>query len=341
VFLDARTLLYLATDPDGAGPWIFAVDVARPQPRRISTGAERYTSLAASGDGRRLVATRTSPSSTFWRVPLVDGRADLSAGRKIALTTRTGSHPRLGPGYLLYVATTGSGDGLWKLEGEKATELWSAPEARIIGAPGIRGDGRRIAFAVRQRGRALLYAVSPDGTDARVVTSALDLRGAPAWAPDGRSLTVAAVASGAPRLFRVPLDGAAPEQIGGEEGLEPVWSPAGDLLLYSGPDVGTAFPLKAARPDGSPAGLAPLTLSRGARHVAFGPGPRALVVLRGDLRHRDLWRIELDTGAERRVTDVGPGFDLADFDVGPDGRELVLEQLQERSDIVLIERAPP
>jgi hypothetical protein len=40
------------------------------------------------------------------------------------------------------------------------------------------------------------------------------------------------------------------------------------------------------------------------------------------------------------VTDVGPDFDLRDFDVSPDGRELVLEQVQEPSDVVLIERPP-
>ncbi len=41
---------------------------------------------------------------------------------------------------------------------------------------------------------------------------------------------------------------------------------------------------------------------------------------------------------ERQVTDLPPDFDLRDFDVSPDGRELVLEQVQEHSDVVLIER---
>ncbi|MFL6279143.1 MAG: protein kinase domain-containing protein, partial [Vicinamibacterales bacterium] len=56
-FLNNRTLLYLATDHDGSGPWIYALDVNRRSSRRISTGPEQYTSLSASEDGRRLVAT--------------------------------------------------------------------------------------------------------------------------------------------------------------------------------------------------------------------------------------------------------------------------------------------
>ena len=78
-------------------------------------------------------------------------------------------------------------------------------------------------------------------------------------------------------------------------------------------------------------------LTRGARHLSFMPGQRSLVVLRGELRHKDLWLIDLETGAERQLTDLAPDFTVRDFDISPDGRELVLEQEQQHSDIVLLE----
>jgi hypothetical protein len=46
----------------------------------------------------------------------------------------------------------------------------------------------------------------------------------------------------------------------------------------------------------------------------------------------------LATGAERQLTNFGPEFIVRDFDISPDGRELVVEQVQEQSDIVLIDR---
>ena len=53
VFLNARTLLYLASDSDGSGPWIHSLDVDRRIPRRVELfGIDRYTSLAASADGQ-------------------------------------------------------------------------------------------------------------------------------------------------------------------------------------------------------------------------------------------------------------------------------------------------
>jgi Tol biopolymer transport system component len=337
VFLDARTLLYLATDRDGSGPWIYSLDVERRASRRVSVGIDRYTSLAASADGRRIVATMASPKGTLWRVPLAGGRAEMSAAGRIPLTTGTGSSPRLGPGYLLYVTSKGAGDSLWKLQGGAPTELWSAPETRIVGAPAIRRDGRGIAFSIRQGGQTLLYVLNADGTGARVLARTLELVGAPAWAPDGQAVTVAAVVNGTPRLVRVPVEGGPPEPFLAEHSVDPVWSPDGDLVAFSGADVGTTFPVRAVKADGSAYHLPALTLTRGARHFAFLPHRKALLVLRGEIRHKDLWLVDLQTGIEQQLTDLAPGFDVRDFDVAPDGQEIVLEQVQERSDIVSIE----
>src|SRR4029077_2310189 len=114
---------------------------------------------------------------------------DPSAPTPISLTTGRGFAPRFGPGYLLYVSTKATSDGIWKLADGAATELWSAADARIIGGPEVAPDGHRVAFSVKQRGRTLLYMMNADGTNARVVTASLELQGGPAWTPDGQSIT--------------------------------------------------------------------------------------------------------------------------------------------------------
>ncbi len=167
VFLSADTLLYLASNPDGSGPWIHSFDVTRRTSRRVSFGLDRYTSLAASADGLRVVATLANPKGTLWRLPIGDAGPETSTGHRISLTTGSGSSPRLGSGYLLYVSSNGSGDGIWKLQDERASELWSAPETRIIGGPAIASDGSRLAFSVKQNEHTLLYVANADGTDSR------------------------------------------------------------------------------------------------------------------------------------------------------------------------------
>ncbi len=334
VFLDRRTLMYVATDTDGSGPWLYSMDIVRRVPHRVGTGLGRYTSLAASANGNRLVATLGNPNGTLWRLAVNETAP--APPTPIALTTGRGFSPRLGPGYLLYASSKGRSDALWKVVDGAASELWSAPDARIIGAPEISPDGQRIAFSIQQRSRTLLYVMNADATDVRVVTDALELRGTPAWSPDGTSITSAANVDGRPRLWRIALTGAASPLVA-EYSIDPVWSPRGDFLVYSGADIGTTFPLKALTADARPRAIPNLTLTRGARRLRFLRGSRALVVMRGEIQHKDLWAIDLDTGAEHRLTNLPPDFNLRDFDVSPDGREIVLERVQENSDVVLID----
>jgi Tol biopolymer transport system component len=341
VLLDRRTLLYLASDPDGSGPWLYSVDVERRIPHRLTSGLDQYTSLAASADGRRLVVTRATPDRTLWRLRIADSPTEASAAAPISLTTSTGFSPRLGPDYLLYVSATGSGESIWKLANGTSTELWNGEGAHVLGGPAISRDGRYVAFSVRQRAQTLLYVMQADGTNARVVADSLDLQGAPAWAPDGRSLTFAANDHGVPHLFRVPIDGGSPAPFVREYSIDPAWAPDGGFVVYSGADIGTTFSVKAVTGDAAPHPLPVLTLTRGARHLAFLPGGRALVLLRGEIDHKDLWLIDLETGAERQLTNLPPEFDIRDFDISSDGREVVIERVQERSDVVLLDLPRP
>jgi len=342
VLLDPRTLVYLASDPDGSGPWLHTVDVERRIPHRLNYGVDRYTSLGASADGRRLVATVASPRRSLWRTPIGETPADESTAVRTSLTTGTGFAPRLGPNFLLYVTAGGTNsESIWKLADGVTTELWTATGARVLGGPAISSDGRQIAFSVRLGAKTLLYAMQSDGTNARVVVDSLELQGAPAWTPDGQSITSAVVERGTPRLFRIPLDGGAPSALTQEYSIDPVWAPDGGFVVYSGPDIGTTFSIQAVSSDAAPHPLPSLTLTRGARHLTFLRGRQALVLLRGEIQHKNLWLIDLETGTERQLTNFTPDFEIADFDISPDGREIVVERVQEQSDVVLLDLPRP
>jgi Tol biopolymer transport system component len=338
VLLDQRTLLYLASAPDGSGSWVYGMDVERRVAHRLTAGVEQYTSLAASADGHRVIATVSTPQRTLWRVPLADPSLSESAPVRITLTTGTGFAPRVGPNFLLYVASAGTGESIWKISGTTAMQLWAGSDVRIIGAPAVSADGRFIAFSVRQRGQTLLYAMGSDGSRAHIVSDSLELRGAPAWAPDGRSIISAAEDKGVPHLFRIPLEGDKPAPFVGAYSVDPTWSPDGQFVIYSGPDIGTKFAVKAATADSADHPLPELLLTRGARHLALLPGGRKLVFLQGEIQHKNLWMVDLETGAMQQLTHMPAEFDVRDFDLSADGAEAILERAQARSDVVVIDR---
>jgi Tol biopolymer transport system component/tRNA A-37 threonylcarbamoyl transferase component Bud32 len=347
-FLDRSTLLYLATGADGSGPWIYGLDVERRVPHRLSFGVERWTSLAATGDGRRLVATSTQIRPSLWRVPLSGRPADTSDAQRIPLPTAQGRSPMLAADYLLYVSSDATTERIWKLVDGGATELWTAPGVRIIGGPAIAPEGDRVAFSIEDRGKTRLVVMNSDGTSIRVVADSMELRGAPVWSPDGQSIVTAANQEGSPRLFRISLNTGEAVRILDDYALDPAWAPRGEFLVYSGMDPGTTFPVKAVTAAGQPYPIPELTLSRGgalgvtqvgARRLRFLPGEPTLVVLRGDIQHKDLWARGLATGSWRQLTNLGRDIVIDDFDVSADGSVVVVERVEERSDVVVIQRA--
>ena len=106
--------------------------------------------------------------------------------------------------------------------------------------------------------------------------------------------------------------------------------------MYSGPDVGTTFSVKAVSADGEPRAFPTLTLPRGARRLAF-LSEGTLAIMKGDVSHKDFWSFDLQTGDERQLTRLRRGFVIGDFAISPDGREIVFDRTREESDIVLFD----
>lgn len=337
-FIDRRTLAYLATSDDGSGPWLHVLDTRRRESRRVHTGTDRYESLSASADGRRLLATVVRPMSTLWRLPVTNGVTDESAATRIALPTTAARSPRYGPGYLLYVSSKRGQEGIWKLAGGDATELWSRPKTRLVGAPAVSPDGRHVAFTAERNGESRLHVMDADGFGARMLASALEVHGSPTWAHDGQSIAVSALEEGEPRIFKLPLDGRAPVQLVHHYATEPNWSPTGAFLVYAGPQVGVNFDVRAVTADGKPRVLPQLTLTRGAERMAILRDGEAMVVLRGEIGNRNLVVFDLESGVERKLTSFGPDVTAGDFDVSSDGGEIVFERRAESADILMIER---
>lgn len=338
VLLNERTLLYLATDAGGDGPWLYEMDVRHRIAHRLSFGPQRYTSLASSADGHSLAVTAAAPETTLWRMHAGSSPETAAAPSRISLTTNAGHSPRLGPNYLLYVSSAGTTEGIWKIaNGSGAEELWRGEGAQIIGAPAISPGGERVAFSVLQQGRKLLYVMHADGSDAHVLAGSLDLQGDPAWTPDGQWVTSAANDHGVPHIYRVPSAGGAANLFLREYALDPAWAGDGRFVLYSGANIGTTFAVNAATADGKPYKLAALNLPRGARHTVLLRNGHSAVVLRGELGHKNLWVVNLETGQQRQMTSVPEDFNIGDFDISPDGKEIVLERETRRACVMLLD----
>ena len=341
VLLDNRTLLYRATKEDGSGWAMYGMDVEHRIPHQISQGVEEYQSLSATADGHRLVVTVSNPVTNLWKVPITAGTVDESRVARVEVPAAHAGSGRYGNGSILYLSGKGGEGGLWEWKDGTALPLWNGSAGRVTSGVARSADGKLLAFAVRQDGRNILQVASFDGTGARPLAPALDLRGSPSWSPDGRWIAVAADTGEGSRIFKIPVQGGEPVRLTDQVTFNPVWSPDGlGIVFYDGSTGGSAFRLRAVSPDKSPLPMPDIWYRGEHEGYRFLPDGKSMVVLQGEFRAMDFWLLNLANGERRRLTRLKPGYSIHSFDISPDGKEILFDRLLENSDIVLVDRKP-
>ena len=338
VLLDARNLAYLATDADGSGPWLYVLDLAERRSHRISSALATFTSLSASGDGMRLVATIASPRDSLWSLPLPPAAGVAPPVATPARLVNNGATPRASQTTLVYTTASADTEAIRVRQGDSTREIWRSKRAHLLSAPAISEDGRRMAFSTVEDGKTTLNVVSLDGSHFQRIADSLALRGNLAWFPDGASLLSAVVHESEPRLMRIYLNGEPPTVFVAEYSMDPVWAPDHRFVVYSGADIGTTFPLRAAAPDGRPYPIAGVMLTRGTRRVAFYPDSRSLVILDGEIGHKNFWQLDLASGARQLLAQLPADYQVRDFDVAAAGGQLVFDRIEAGSEMAVIDR---
>jgi len=349
--LDEDTVLFVGHDAGGSGPWLWSLDLTRDSPpRRVAFGTQQFTSLSASADGHRVVATVADPQAVLWQVPIRgEPVQEESAALLPGVPSVRALAPRYGGGDLFYMSSRGSADGLWRLQGDRAREIWSGIDEPLLFRPSLSPDSRFAALVRRQGSHTLLAVVSVEtGQTLHVFGGPVDVRGGSSWSPDGDWIVIGGVEtdeSGAerPGLFRFPFEGPAQggsaQRLATGDAMDPAWSPTEDLIVYSGEQIGPTGPLLAVRSDGTPVELSPeeLRVQTTRTSVRFLPDGSGLVFMIGAASSTDFVLLDLESGRTRRLTELDKRGAIHSFDVTPDGQAIVFDRIQLNSDVVLIE----
>ena len=96
-----------------------------------------------------------------------------------------------------------------------------------------------------------IFVVQPDGQGLRQVTS--DGGGKASWSPNGKRIVYSADVAGDPEIFIVNLDGSGRKQLTDNSGNDtlPVFSPDGQYIYFLSDQNGTAWAIRAMKPDGT------------------------------------------------------------------------------------------
>ena len=335
--LDERTILFVAPDEQGAGPWLWAYDTKTRASRRVSSSLEQYTAIAVTADGRRLAASVANTQVNLWSVPITGGTVEERDVKAYSLPTTRAHAPRFGGGSLFYLTSRSGADGLWS---SRDGAIWKGSEGALQSPPAVSADGKWVAIALKRDAKWQMHVIAADGTQLHPLSSAVDVRGAASWSPDSRRIVTAGSDRDGEGLFKLPADGGAPVRLATGAFLDPVWSPRGDLIVYGGTQVFTSMPLLGLHPDGTPAKLPEINVRREGQRARFLPDGTGLVYMQGSTKNgQDFWLLDLSTMRSRRLTQLSNPAIMQAFDVTPDGKQIVFDRIRENSNIVLIDLA--
>ncbi len=332
-----RTVFYVARDEDGSGPWLWAFDLKRKDSRRASIGLEQYTSLQASADGRKLVATISNPVAGLWTVPILDRVAEERDVKPFPVPNVRALAPRFGGSSLFYLSSLGAGDGLWRLRDGQAAEIWKGAGGALMETPAVSLDGGRVAIVLRRNGKRQLHVLSSDGAELQPIAEGIVAQGSSCWSPDGKWIATGGSDATGTGLFKIPLEGGSPVRLVSGPALNPIWSPDGNLIVYSGTNVSTFAPLLAVRPDGTSVELPHISLRRLGEHVRFSPDGKNLIYMQGLLASQDFWLLDLASMKSRPLTRLQNRATMRTFDITSDGKQIVFDRLRENSQVVMID----
>jgi serine/threonine protein kinase/Tol biopolymer transport system component len=335
--VDNRTVFYVARDGDGSGPWLWAFDLKSRDSRRMSIGLEQYTSVEASADGRKLVATISNPVAGLWSIPILDRVADESDVKPFTVPNVRALAPRFGGSSLFYLSSLGAGDGLWRLRNGEATQIWKGSDGALFEAPAVSPDGGRVAIVLRRNGKGQLHVLSADGAELQPIAPGIDAKGTSCWSPDAKWIVTGGSDATGLGLFKIPLEGGSPVRLVSGKALNPVWSPDGSLIVYAGTNVSTFSPFRAVRPDGTSVKLPDISLRRLGEHVRFSPDGKSLIYMQGLLASQDFWLLDLATMKSRPLTKLQNRAAMRTFDITSDGKQIVFDRLRENSQVVMID----
>jgi Tol biopolymer transport system component/tRNA A-37 threonylcarbamoyl transferase component Bud32 len=337
-WLPDRSALVIAARDRASAPGTPAQiwEVAYPggEARRLTNDLNHYESLSLTGDGKTLVATRGEQRSNVWVAP----GGDFARARQITNGRENGNSGLAWTpdGRLVYTSRSSGYFDIWVMnaDGGAPRQLTFGTDANSY--PSVSPDGRYIVFETNRGVGWGVWRMNADGGGLKELTRNTGEFSLPQVPPDGQWVFYSSPdTSGKRVMWRVPIDGGAPEQLTQKDASPAFLSPDGKLMFYFYRETPDAPPkIEVAPATGGPP-VQILDLPGGAGNLSWSPDGRAIILSRDTDNVSNLWALPLDGGKLRQLTDwKSDRIFWAAW--SRDGRQLAVARGDNFDDVVLI-----
>jgi serine/threonine protein kinase len=319
-----RIVLVLQATPD-ASLQLWMADTASGERHAITSGARSSGGPAVSPDGQKLLLTDETGDFDIVSVDLAT-----AVPRRLIATARNEMMPAWAAKQpaMVYVSDRNGPNEIWlhrpdntdrpivgAFDFREGTTQWLA-------APTLSPDGSRAIYTRIEEGTTAKIWISSvaGGAPVRLTNEdASEFTGS--WSPDGAWFVYCSSRDGKIALKKVKTTGQATPIVLKAEVTDanvPAWSPDGNWI---------AIGANLVSPDGQT--TKPLSRHRGP-HYMFSADGKYVYSIRSDQGREDLFRIDIATGAETVIGNVGPAFRPGSnlspsirFSLAPDGKSFI------------------
>jgi Tol biopolymer transport system component len=306
--------------------------------RRITNDLNDYVDLDVTADSSALVTVLRELRSNIW----LGDRGMASQAKQIGLGAATQEGlfglAWTAEGRIAYASLASGRRELWVMEadGSHPRQLTSNADLQFFSSPSSCPDGS-ILFASGAYGSANIWSIDADGGNRKQLTQG-GTNGAPSCSPDGKWAVFNASHGGDYALWRVPIQGGAPEQLTNYASSYPVVSPDGEWIAFNDYAVRGVTKIGVIPfTGGQPAKTFDYSASSFAGYpvIHWTPDGRVLTYIRDQQGISNIWEQPLVGGIAKQITDFTAG-QIFNFAWSKDGRQIVLARGSQTSDVVLI-----
>lgn len=334
---DKSGLIISGRDPETKLSQLWMLDYSTGKLRKITNDLDNYKAVSITADGKNLISVQQERVSNIYAVP----NGDAQSARKITLTKGTDDGMSgvalTSDDRVVYTLNQNGTQDLWIVNRDGSNKRQLTHNLSFSASPAVSPDDRYVAFVTNLSGADNIWRL--DLSDGRLKQLTFGSGNAlyPDFSPDGESIFYQYIENNKSNIWKVGVDGDNPIPFIEKSSNKPVLSLDGKLIACGyketpdSPDSIAVFSVDGAH-------LTQLIDSPSivnSMNFRWSRDGKSLIYIDSRKGFYNLWSQPLSGDPPKQLTNFKSG-QIFRFAQTRDGKEFVLAQAQESSDIVMI-----